>query len=215
MKIVALLFGLFVVFSGTAQNSYLFVAPLPSESNQINAVPEQFYGTYELKNTGLKYTFDANGLHVNSTAITSISRETVRESSKYSVRNGYIFGIEKDDSIPCLEKEGYYFFGIINQDVVIGSGSKNILAKTSNPAVFVLNTYEEGKYVPQLLEFNGSKLTVSQFDYEGDSDDEFAYISEQEKLPFDNFTVVLLKPEASDFERIRMQAFVENMMLKR
>lgn len=215
MKIVALVFGMFAVFSVTAQNSYLFVEPLPAESNAVVRVSEKYFGTYVLNNGTLEYTFDASGIHVTSTSISSISREMVRESSRYSVRNGYLFGVEKDDSILCIEKGDYYYFGVRNHDVLVGTGNQNVLTKTDDPAVFVLNAYEDGRYIPQLLEFKGNKLMISQFDYEGATDNEFAYIEEQEKLPFDNFTVILLDPEASDFERIRSQAFVENMVLKR
>lgn len=215
MKIVSFLFVLFAVFFSQSQYSYYFAEPLPSADSEVNHVSEKYFGTYTTKDGTISYKFDAEGITLISTTVSSISKSTVRESAKYTVRNGFIFGVEKGDSVPCVLDEGYYYFGIRNYDQYIGEGSQHVLAKTSSPGKYVINVFEGGKYVPQLLKFNGKKLEISNFDYIGEDPDEFSYIEGKQELPLDGLKLVILKPKESDFERVASQSFVEEMMLKR
>jgi hypothetical protein len=215
MKIVASLVVLFVVFSSNAQYSYYFAEPLPTAGNKIKAVKEKYFGEYATKDGTLTYVFDANGITLVSSTFSSINKETVRESSQYSVRNGYIFGVEKNDSVPCILEDGVYYFAIRNYDQFVGGVAKNILTSTSTPGFYVLNVYDNGNYIPQLLRFNGKKLEVAHFDYDGEKPNEFDFIEEQEELPLDGLNLVILKPEASDFDRIVSQSLIEDMTLKR
>ena len=215
MKIVGLLVAFFAVFFSNAQNSYYFADPVPSATKKVGLVSESYFGTYKLKNGTLEYQFDNDGLTLISTTMSTISRETVRETSQYAVRDGYIFGVSKEDSIPCILKEDYYFFGVRSHDVFVGGTSKNVLAKTNNPSVYVLNVFENGRYVPQILEFAGNKLKVSNFDYSGESKEEFGFVESKESVQSGDLNLVILKPKEADFERIKSQAFEETMILKK
>ena len=215
MKIVASIIALVAVFSSNAQYSYYFAEPLPSAGNKVEMVKEKYFGSYATKDGTITYSFDNNGVSLISTTISAISKETVRESADYSVRDGYIFGVEKNESVPCVLEDGFYYFAIRNRDHFAGGVSRNILTSTSTPGEYVLNVYDNGKYVPQLLRFNGKKLQIAHFDYEGEESSEFDYISEQEELPLDGLKLVILKPEASDFDRIASQALIEDMTLKK
>jgi hypothetical protein len=215
MKIVASLVAFMIVFSSNAQYSYYFAEPLPSAESEVEIVKEKYFGSYATKDGTITYSFDNYGVALTSTTISAISKEVVRETSKYSVRNGYLFGVEKKDSVPCILEDGFYYFAIRNKDRFAGGTSKNILASTSTPGEYVLNIYDKGKYIPQLLRFNGKKLEIAHFDYEGEESGEFAFISEQEELPLDGLKLVILKPEAGDFDRIASQALLEGMTLKK
>lgn len=215
MKIVLFIATLVVVFSSEAQYSYYFAEPLPSANVQVERVSEKYFGSYTTKDGMITYQFDAEGLTLISTTVSSISKAAVRESAKYSVRNDYLFGVEKNDSVPCVLEDGYYYFGVRNYDRYIGGGTKNILTKTSTPGEYVLNTFENGMYVPKLLRFNGKKLEIAQFDYVGEAAGEFSYIEAREELPMDGLNLVILKPENEDFDRIASQAFTSETILKR
>lgn len=215
MKIVLFIAALTVVFSSNAQYSYYFAEPLPSASQEVAFVAEKYFGSYKTKDGTLTYKFDAEGVTIVSTTVASISKATVRESADYTVRNGYLFGVEKNDSVPCILEDGYYFFGVRNYDIYIGVGSKNILTKTATVGEYVLNVYENGRYIPILLRFNGKKLEIAHFDYEGENASEFEYVESKEELPMDGLKLVILKPESADFDRIASQAFIGEMELKR
>ena len=215
MKIVASIVAFIVAFSSNAQYSYYFAEPLPSAGSEVEMVKEKYFGSYATKDGTITYDFDNQGITLISTTISAISKEIVRESSQYSVRNGYIFGIEKNDSVPCVLEDGFYYFAVRNRDRFAGGTSKNILTSTSTPGEYVLNIYDNGKYIPQLLRFNGKKLEIAHFDYEGEESGEFGFITEQEELTLDGLKLVILKPEAGDFDRIASQALLEGMALKK
>lgn len=215
MKIVASIVAFIVVFSSNAQYSYYFAEPLPSAVSEVEMVKEKYFGSYATKDGTITYDFDNQGITLISTTISAISKEIVRESSQYSVRNGYIFGIEKNDSVPCVLEDGFYYFAVRNRDRFAGGTSKNILTSTSTPGEYVLNIYDNGKYIPQLLRFNGKKLEIAHFDYEGEESGEFGFITEQEELTLDGLKLVILKPEAGDFDRIASQGLLEGMALKK
>lgn len=215
MKIVASLFTFFILFSANAQYSYYFAEPLPSAGNSVGTVIEKYMGSYSTKDGTITYDIGVDGITLVSTTVSSISKATVRESSAYSVRDGYIFGIEKNDSVPCVLEDGYYYFAVRNYDQFVGGTSKNVLTKTSTSGRYVLNVYDNGKYVPQLLTFNGKKLEISHFDYEGEDSNEFGFIADQEELPLDGLKLVVLKPEPNDFERIASQSLIMDMTLKK
>jgi len=215
MKIVAFITAFLVVFSSKAQYSYYFANPLPSANNKVLTVAEKYFGSYVTKDGTLTYQFDGEGITIVSTTMGSISKATVRESAKYSVRNDYLFGVEKNDSVPCILEDGYYFFGVRNYDRYVGEGMENILTKTGNPGEYVLNQYENGRYIPKILRFNGKKLEIAHFDYEGENASEFAYVALQEEAPLDGLKLIILKPETSDFERIVSQSFTSEIEMSR
>lgn len=215
MKIVGFGVACLLSFFSVGQNSYYFSEPLPSATQKVGQVSSKFFGTYMVNTGTLEYTFDASGVTLVSTTIASMSRETIRESTKYDVRNGFIFGVVKDDSLPCVLQDEYYYFGVRNHDLFVGTGMSNILTKTDDPSTYVLNVFENGKYIPQLLHFKGGKLIISHFDYDGSSLDEFSYIKAQESLKINDLNLVTLSPTASEFDRMKAQAFVETMALKK
>ena len=214
MKIVASVVAFIVVFSSNAQYSYYFAEPLPSAGSQVDFVKEKYFGSYATKDGTITYQFNAEGITLVSTTFSAISKEIVRESADYTVRNGYIFGIEKNDSVPCVLEDGFYYFAVRNYDRFVGGASKNVLTSTSTPGLYVLNIYDSGNYIPQLLRFDGKKLEVAHFDYDGEESGEFGYISEKDEVSLDGLNLVILKPEASDFDRIASQALVDGMTLK-
>lgn len=215
MKIVAFIVALLFVFSSNAQYSYYFAEPLPSAEYEVDFVKEKYFGSCATKDGTITYKFDADGITLISTTFSAISKETVRESAEYTVRNGYLFGVEKGDSVPCVLEDDFYYFAVRNFDQFVGGASKNVLTSTSTPGVYVLNIYDNGNYIPQLLRLNGKKLEIAHFDYEGEDSGEFDYITEKDELPLDGLKLVILKPEATDFDRITSQALIEDMTLKK
>ena len=81
--------------------------------------PTSWYGTYGLKENekngvrvaaGDKLKIDESGIFIEKNKVLSITREEVRENSKYKVTDGYLHGLVKNDSLPvALDGELYYF----------------------------------------------------------------------------------------------------------
>lgn len=200
MKIVGLVVFVLSTFFSIGQKSYYFSDPLPPKGKNDYEIPKQFYGTYSSGSAGRSYIVGPNGIVVVSTSISSINRKTIRESSKYDVRNGYIFGVVIGDSVPCYLEGEYYYFGVKNRDILVGPGSLNDLVKLSN-GKYILNFAENGLYVPSLIEFVGGKMIVKEFDYELETN-VFNDIALKKEIPTDFGAMVILTPTKKEFDQL-------------
>lgn len=201
MKIVALIIPLFVLGYSFGQNSYYFSDPLPSSNNKITDVDSRWYGIYSNGDSPISYEFTKEGVFVVSTLINSMSKEFIRESSKYKVKKGFIFGITEHDSIPCVLKDGRYYFGVKNREQVVGGSTQNVLTRISD-GNYVLNYFEAGNYVPTTIEFKNKSLTIKEFDYDLETSD-FGFISSQRKEQNQQQTLVILSPNTQEFQQLR------------
>ena len=204
MKIIGILISVFITFFGFSQISYDFSIPLPPNEKEVSVVSITHFGTFSSEETNSFYEFDNKGIWIISTIYNSISKETVRENSKYTVKDGYIYGVAKD-SIPCVLEEDRYHFGIQNKDQLIGPNSKNVLKKLDENK-YILNFEENGHFVPTLLIFKGKSLTVQQFDYESGTEvfNKFElYITvKKEKMDFITITPTIKEWKKFDFEKL-------------
>ena len=164
MKLIAILITVSITFFGISQVSYDFSLALPPLEEESSSVDRIHFGIYNSEEANSTYEFNEKGISIISTTFTSVSREMIRENSKYTVRNGFIFGFTKD-SLPCILEKDRYHFGILNREYLIGAKSRHILKKVSKNQ-YILNYEENGNFVPTLLTFNGNQLNVQQFDYE-------------------------------------------------
>ncbi len=162
-----IIFFLFFTISTVSigQVSYDFSISLPPSENAIQSVDEAYFGVYYSEEGESIYEVNTLGIWIISTVYNSISKETVRESSQYFVRNGFLFGVLKDDSIPCVLENDRYYFGIKNKDLMVGNQTSNVLKKLSKNK-YIINFNENAKFTPILIEFKGKTLIVKQFDYE-------------------------------------------------
>lgn len=205
MKLIAILITVSITFLGISQVSYDFTEALPPLEEKYTSVDRIHFGIYNSEETNSTYEFNEKGICIISTTFTSVSREMVRENSKYIVRNGFIFGVTKD-SLPCvLEKERYHF-GILNREYLIGSKSRNILKKVSNNQYF-LNYEENGNFVPTLLTFNGKQLTVQQFDYETGTSS-FNKFKAFTSLKKDGIEFVTISPSGEEWEKFNFESLI-------
>ncbi len=202
MKIIVLIATLVLSNLSFSQKSYYFENPLSPSNEKITHVSEKCFGSY-IGNTGtLTYEVNADGIFVKSTSISSISRETIRESSQYKVRNGFIHGVIKNDSLPCVLDDDRYYFGINNKDVLIGAGSLNILSPLDDYGrAYLINTYDNGNYIPMRLEFAMGKLTISYFDYEFDTK-LFRFISDKRSINTGGTELVILNPDEKEIKKL-------------
>jgi hypothetical protein len=200
MKIFVFNCMLFLCFLTKAQNSYDFKVTLPPSYKPLSTVDQKFFGIYKTTENGSYYVFDASGVWAVSISYSSISREMIRESTTYSVKNGYIFGVVEGDSLPCeLEGERYYF-GVLNKQQVIGGNSKNQLMSADKNS-FIINFYENGFYTPSFFEFTNKGLQVYHFDYDSESP-VFDLIVERENETAGQLTLIHLSPNLMEWKRL-------------
>jgi hypothetical protein len=192
---------LFFTLSVFGQISYDFSIPLPPSNPRVTEVNSIYFGTYKNANSLVTYEFSEEGLFLITTNITFVTRQTIRESSKYEIRNNHIFGVHAEDSIPCILEGDQYYFGIKNRDLVIGKGSKNVLTQQTVSS-YILNFEENGTFVPMFLTFENSGLSIAQFDYEWDTK-LFKKIDERTSVKKD-IELVTLTPSAEEWKKMKL-----------
>ncbi len=200
MKNILILFFLSISFLSFNQDSYDFSTALPIGEKAIETVDEKHFGLYAAENNETFYEFNADGVWIISTLFSSISRETIRESSKYTIRNGYIFGIVENDSLPCVLEGEFYHFGMRNRDQLIGPNSPHVL-KQINSATFLISFSENGGFTPSIFTFSGKNLTVQHFDYEMGTT-LFSSIKIQTSKTVNGLNFIQLSPTKDEWKQI-------------
>lgn len=202
---------LLLSFASIAQTSYDFSITLPPNSPEISAVPKSFYGVYSSDSADIDYEFSAKGVFAISTIYNQISRETVRESSKYRVENGYIYGVQKDDSIPCILEGEYYVFGIKNREQIIGGTAQHKLVQLT-PNSFIVNFKENGTFTPSLFEFKGKTLNVRHFTYESEAT-VFDGIASKKTAASNQMNTISLSPSVEEWNKIPLTSIMTSPTL--
>lgn len=208
MKIFHLIALLFFVTNLSAQSSYYFSEVLPSSTNKVSQVDEKWFGNYTKEGSSYSYEVSAEGITVISVQISSVSKEFIRESSTYDVKDGFIFGVVENDSLPCIFEKGRYYFGLRNRESVIGANSKHILTKL-DPSHYIINYAENGNYLPTMIEFSASGLTFKEFEYDPNSST-FPFIEEQSKLKIANQQLVILSPTPQEFQQLNSELYFKS-----
>lgn len=212
MNVFTSIISLFLLtFSSFAQVSYDFSITLPPYASVISTVPKSFYGIYSSEFADIDYEFSDKGIFAISTIYNQISRETVRESSKYRVENGWLFGVQVDDSIPCILEGEYYVFGIKYREQIIGGTSNNKCTALSSTA-YLVNFEDNGKYTPSLFEFKGKTLVVSHFTYDNNSK-LFDGIATQTTVSTAQMNYVSLSPTLEEWNKISIQSILSAPIL--
>ena len=168
MKIIGLLFALCLTFFAKSQISYDFANTLPPEGEKNTTVLKTFFGTYSSDQTDIDYQFNKEGVFAISFIYNSISRETIRESSIYSVKDGYLFGVNGVDSVPCELQGEFYHFAIMFKEQIVGGTAKNVLSKL-NQSTYILNFEDNGHFTPSYLTFKGNEMIIQHFTYDDET----------------------------------------------
>lgn len=199
MKVFFSCFILFVTYS-FAQNSYEFKSAVPPEAQTVQTIDAQFFGEYLNEKTGTKYIVNKEGLSMETVIVSFITKEQVRESSKFDVRNGYLFGVVENDSVPCVFEEDKYFFGVKQKITFNDSKNKAIIKKVSDQT-YILNFTETSGYSPSMIQFKNNTLSISHFTYPSETT-VFDAISKSEKTKGQDYNLVLLNPNLKEWNNL-------------
>lgn len=184
-----------------SQKSYEFSLPVPVETAPVYSVETTYFGTYiSTKGPQLSYELNEKGLFIHTINIQAISKETLRENSKYSIRNEHIFGVV-EDSIPYVFQDDNYYFGVRNAVQLAGVESSNKLVP-NGPGSYVLNFKTDNGYTPALLELKNNQLHISYFDYNEESK-LFNKIKETQTVTSENgLTTIVLTPTLKEWQKL-------------
>lgn len=196
--VLLLFLGFNVCF--VAQESYEFVSPLPPSEEIVEYVSSSYFGKYENFETGTEIIVNSNGITLLTIIHSFITQEQVRESSKYTLRNGYLFGVIENDSVLYVQDGDKYYFGIKNK-IRLNDAKNGAVIKKINESNYIINFKENNSYSPSLLSFKGKNLSLKHFDYPSETKI-FEGIKIQDKILKGDLTLVRLNPNQKEWEKL-------------
>lgn len=197
------------------QESYEFKNPVPPNGEQVESFPQKYYGNYENKETGTEFIVNSSGIMMVSIIHSYITQEQIRESSKYTLRGGYLFGIVENDSLLYVQEDDKYYFGIKNIERLNDSKNGAIIKKI-NENTFIVNFKENNGYSPSLLTFTGKTLILRHFDYPSETKI-FDVISNKTNSPEGKLNSISLEPSQKEWEKLDQKIIFgkENVFFKK
>lgn len=133
-------FAAFKKVNNVANTYYQKFQPVNNEKNQLRI------------SAGENLILDESGIYILKNKLLFITREQVREDSKYSIRNGYLFGVVENDSVPvALDGEKYYFLIPSKTYLYQPSITSNLLYQSTNANEFILASKEDNGYYTVIL----------------------------------------------------------------
>lgn len=156
-----------ITFNASAEEGDIFSFYFHKQSlfalNSVPSVMTQLWGKYELRNiegnemrraSGDNLYVDKSGIYLKKNKLLNISKEEVRENSKYWVKDNYIHGVIENDSLPvALEKEQYYFLVPAKTYLYENRGGANRMMQMSKTR-YALFTFEDvGFYSVIVVDF--------------------------------------------------------------
>jgi hypothetical protein len=198
MKQFIFLIFSFLSFVCFTQVSYVFKESMPPSADIVNTIDSKYFGSYKNDKTGTIFKFDNEGINIITTIYSFISKEQVRESSKYKVKNNYIFGVKENDSLPCFLENDNYYFGVQQKTNLKQS---ELVFKKINAKSYVLNFIENHTYSPSMISFEKNGLKLRHFDYESNTS-VFDAILIKSEINSNDFSTIQLSPSQEEWKNL-------------
>lgn len=172
--------------------------------------PEQFYGTYTShQDESKQWIFNQEGIFIAEIIPLKIPKESVRESSKYTVRNGYIFGVKENDSLPYIDQTDCYLVGIPNMQIQAdwkNKDSDNEVLTDGQNSLYL--HYKEGDFFSIIkLTFTGNALSFQEFNYEEETIEILKKLKKTDKTKLNKVSTLLIKPKSKEWEEFNLEKY--------
>ncbi len=178
MKLYLLVISMCLVFATQASIKDSLFSTYLKHANytyypKIKQVDKVHFGSYSLVPTdqnksriaaGDSIKIDQNGIYIEKNKLRSISRETVRENSKYAVKNNYLHGIIAHDSIPVFIEDEIYYFLIPVKFYLYDISKTAVLRKINKQSYLIFNPEKNGFFSVMKIDFDNQKLSLSELD---------------------------------------------------
>ena len=210
-KVFFILISLFfsgAVFSQNELYSVYFEKEHPLSEKVKN--PEQFYGTYRSEENVLSiWEINEKGIIISEFIPLKIPKESVRERSKYTVRNGYIFGVVENDSLEYIDQGEHYLVGVPNEQLQADWKNKETENEVySNGQNSLYLHYKEGDFFSVVkLTFNGNTISFQEFEYEEETIKDLKKLKKTEETKLNSLATLLINPKSKEWQEFNFEKY--------
>lgn len=177
----------------------------------LSSISKEYCKKYTLKENesngmrvaaGENLIADETGVCIEKNKLLFVTREQVREESKYQVRNGYLFGVIKNDSVlTALDGEKYYFLIPAKTYLVdFLQGTSTLYQGAKNNEYLVLTKESNGHYSCIYFKFLKGALSISELNLSSDACS-IKLVKDKETIEGD-FNTYILKPTLKEWSSI-------------
>lgn len=160
-------FFLFLAVNGQTPSDFFFTKPIPENTKSINKTPTKFIGEWQSnKDTLRTLFFTENKIYSQYKHVMILSGKEF-ESSGYSLKNNFVYGFSKSDSLPAIVKNDTVIFCYISEHEII-----NYVKETENEFVvelkdgLLLSQKEDSFYRYTFIQIKKDELVLSEVDHE-------------------------------------------------
>ena len=175
-----------------------------------------FSGQYkDTVNSGATWIFNDEGIYTAEVIPLRIPKKSVRESSKYTVKEGYIFGVRENDSLPYIMQGDDYLVGIENKRLQADWKNKDSENEIySNKHTLYLH-FKEGDYYSLVkIVKDYQSLVFYEFNYEKCLD-HLKKLKKTEEEKIGNNPTLIINPKSKEWQEFNLeQYFVPYMTLQ-
>lgn len=184
--------------ANTQVYSYFFGEPVAPKWSETERISPNFYGSYS-NESGRTISVSEAGIFSENTLMLRISRETVRETSRYQVKGDYLFGVVENDSVLCVLNDEHYYYQLKDFVAWWTPGEEDVLLYKGGE--FYLNKFEYDAFTPMKLVFRRGELIVYPFDYAQETT-VFNHIKQRAEQEEQDVFKVVLSPTKKEWEAI-------------
>lgn len=206
---LALIFGL----NAQAQDeifSFYFSQDAVASLTDVKSVNPADYGKYEPADTeanelrraaGEYLIVDETGIYLEKNRLLTISREEVRENSKYRVANGWLHGVVENDSVACALDGDTYFFLVPAKNYLYESGrGPGRLARINKQKYAIFSVEDNGYFSCVVVDFTSGQVKMNEINLSTKDPNSIEKIEKKKEIPTEtDFTTYILTPTKDEW----------------
>lgn len=203
-----------ISFANDEFYSFYFHKSSLFELNSVKTIAPQLFGKYELRDmpqyelrraAGEFLHVDQSGVYLQKNKLLNISREEVRENSKYWVKDNYLFGVVEKDSVPvALEGEQYYFLMPAKTYLFKSGGGADRMMQVSKTRYALFSFEDVGHYSVIVVEFGSGTLELKEINFAADGPTSINLVEKKEvdESLSNDFKTYILTPNKTAWKTI-------------
>lgn len=208
----------FILFIGSSfgqenEDNFYFQYFSSSAGDQLTLlsnVAKQNFGRYSLEQNkgnevriaaGDNIVVDETGIAIEKNRLITISREEIRENSKYWITDGYLHGVVENDSVlvaPDGDDNYIFLFPVKNYLYEVGLNNK-IFQANSGKSYLILTQESNGYWSSLYIDFSNSGISLKEISFEEECG--FNDIENKEEISGE-YKTYILSPSKEEWESL-------------
>jgi hypothetical protein len=151
---------------------------------------------------GEYFVSDPTGIYVEKNRLLSMSREEVRENSKYSVVDGYLHGVVENDSVRvALDGEKYYFLIPVKAYFFDKKARADRMFQISQNAYALFNYQDNGHYSVMVVHYTSGGVLLKEIELKATGKNSLESIETRKEIKeeSENIRAYLLTPNRDEW----------------